>query len=95
MHADKTHVCISKLILVTEVQLLICVTGEALLGALVPGRLFLQQTLKVIHVIVLEELDLRSGQSGSILDSIASCLYKGHPVRTPKMAACHRSKGNI
>lgn len=61
----------------TEVQLLIVLQRGALLGALVLGSLFLQQTLKVIHVIVLEEPDLRSGQSGSILDSIASCLHKG------------------
>lgn len=32
--------------------------------------------LKVYHVVVLEKLDLRSGQRGSILDSVASCLHK-------------------
>ena len=49
---------------------------QGLLGALVLVSLLLQHTLKVCHVVVLKVPDLCSGQSGSILNRIASCLHR-------------------
>ena len=49
---------------------------QGLLGALVLVSLLLQYTLEVCHVVVLKVPDLCSGQSGSVLNRIASCLHR-------------------